>query len=76
MENDPNTRAAQPGPGEPSQSDRAQGGAYPHEVEDRGTPPREDGLPRPAGEPAGSEHSSDTNKTLTDPSTGEPHLDR
>ena len=59
-----------------SQSDRAKGGAYPHEVEDRRSPPRSDGLPRPAGEPVGSEHSSDNAKTLTDPATGEPHMDR
>ena len=31
--------------------------------------------PRPRSEPPGSEGSSDTDKTLTDPATGEPHLD-
>ena len=59
-----------------SQSDRGKGGAYPDEVEDRRLPARKDGLPRPAGEKIGSEGSSDNAKTLTDPVTGEPHLDR
>jgi len=32
--------------------------------------------PRPATEPAGSEGSSKTNKTMTDPATGEPNRGR
>ena len=59
-----------------NQSERAKGGAYPEEVEDRRQPPRSDGLPRPAGEPVGAEHSSENDKTLTNPATGEPNLDR
>ena len=31
--------------------------------------------PRPRSEPRGSENSSDNGKTLTNPATGEPHLD-
>lgn len=65
------------------ESERAQGGAYPAEVDNRRAPPHDGEPPRPASEPAGSEgrarpdpeRSSDretARETLTDPSTGEP----
>lgn len=60
-------------PADATQPDRAQGGAYPEDVENRRTPSQPGQPPRPATEPPGSEGSSDTDKTLTDPATGEPH---
>ena len=56
-----------------SQPDRAHGGAYPSDY-DNLRPPKEDGRPpRPATEPEGSEGSSDSAGSRTDPATGEPH---
>jgi hypothetical protein len=49
---------------------------YPSDYEEQRTPAQPGEPPRPATEPKGSEGSSDTPKTLTDPATGEPHLDR
>ena len=57
-----------------TESERADGGAYPSDYENQRTP-EGDGPPRPATEPEGSEGSSDTPKTLTDPATGAPHED-
>jgi hypothetical protein len=57
-----------------TESERADGGAYPSDYENL-RPPEGDGPPRPATEPEGSEGSSDTPKTLTDPATGAPHSD-
>ena len=36
-------------------------------------PPEEGEVPRPATEPRGSEGSSNSGETETDPATGEPH---
>lgn len=48
---------------------------YTGDYEDERTPAAPGQPPRPRSEPRGSEGSSDNAKTLTDPSTGEPHLD-
>ena len=48
---------------------------YTSDYENQRRPPGPGEPPRPATEPVGSEGSSDTDKTLTDPATGEPHLD-
>ena len=48
---------------------------YTSDYENQRRPPNAGEPPRPATEPPGSEGSSDTSKTLTDPATGEPHLD-
>ena len=55
-----------------TESDRAQGGAYPSDYENMR--PDEPGKPpRPATEPKGSEGSSDSDKNWTDAATGEAH---
>ena len=43
-----------------------------HGTENDNLSPRGDNPPRPATEPAGAEHSTKTDKTLTDPATGHP----
>ena len=55
------------------QPERAQGGAYPADYEREGLPTEDGKPPRPPGHPPGSEGSSDTAKTWTDPATGEAH---
>ena len=66
-----------------TESERAQGGAYPSELDGRGRPAGDGELPRPATEPVGSKGSShpDPNRasdpgtareTVTDPATGAP----
>ena len=66
-----------------TESERAQGGAYPSETDTRRAPPAEGQPPRSKTEPAGSEGSSRPDpdrpsdggaarETQTDPSTGAP----
>lgn len=66
-----------------TESERANGGAYPTETDSRGSSPAEGEPPHPSTEPKGSEGSSrpDPNKpsdagtareTVTDPATGAP----
>ena len=43
------------------------------EMEDQRTPTREGEPPHPATEPAGSEGSSNSGETATDPATGKPN---
>ncbi len=43
------------------------------ETEDQRTPVREGAPPRPATEPTGSEGSSTSGETATDPATGKPN---
>lgn len=43
------------------------------ESENQRTPPREGQPPRPATEPQGSEGSSNSGETATDPATGQPN---
>lgn len=43
------------------------------ETEDQRTPAREGQAPRPATEPKGSEGSSNSGDTATDPATGKPN---
>lgn len=43
------------------------------ETEDQRTPVREGEAPRPATEPKGSEGSSNSGETATDPATGKPN---
>ena len=43
------------------------------ETEDQRTPAREGAPPRPATEPKGSEGSSNSGETATDPATGKPN---
>jgi len=43
------------------------------EHENQRTPPREGQPPRPATEPPGSEGSSNSGETATDPATGRPN---
>lgn len=45
------------------------------ETEDQRPPPREGRPPRPATEPRGSEGSSNSGETETDPATGAPNPD-
>jgi len=47
-----------------------QDAAKPHDTDNANLKPGSP--PRPATEPAGSEGSSETNKTMTDPATGKP----
>ncbi len=44
-----------------------------NEYEEQRTPPRKGEPPRPAQEPPGSEGSSNSGETVTDPATGEPN---
>lgn len=44
-----------------------------NEYEEERTPPRDGQPPRPAQEPPGSEGSSNSGETATDPATGEPN---
>jgi hypothetical protein len=43
------------------------------ETEDQRTPAREGAPPRPATEPKGTEGSSNSGETATDPATGKPN---
>ncbi len=43
------------------------------ETEDQRTPAHDGEAPRPATEPRGSEDSSNSGETATDPATGEPN---
>jgi hypothetical protein len=56
-----------------TESERGGGGAYPSDYDNQRRPEEDGQPPRPATEPKGSEGSSDTDKTLTDPATGAPH---
>lgn len=66
-----------------TESERAQGGAYPTETDSQRDPPREGRPPRSPNEPQGSEGASrpdpkrpsdegTARETTTDPATGEP----
>jgi hypothetical protein len=66
-----------------TESERAQGGAYPSELDGRGRPNGDGQLPRPASEPEGAKGSSHPDpgrasdestarETVVDPATGAP----
>ena len=59
-----------------TESERAQGGAYPSDYDNMRLPAEDGQPPRPATEPEGSEGSSDSPKNWTDPATGEAHEDQ
>ena len=58
------------------ETDKPPAEPYTSDYENQRQPAHTGEPPRPATEPPGSEGSSDTNKTLTDPATGEPHMER
>lgn len=58
-----------------TESERAQGGAYPSDYENQRTPEKDGEPPRPATEPKGAEGSSDSGGTFTEPGTGAAHDD-
>lgn len=68
------TRVPIPSPSpEPIMSDQRRPPSRGTEYEDQRTPGHEGEPPHPATEPAGSEGSSNSGETATDPATGEPN---
>ncbi|GAA0869233.1 hypothetical protein GCM10009116_10690 [Brevundimonas basaltis] len=57
---------------DPQEADRRAPGRQ-NEYEEQRTPAREGQPPRPAQEPRGSEGSSNSGETATDPATGKPN---